>query len=218
MSSRALTNQFLVHACHGSMKCPCQESNLVYDLRRVACFRHTPETAFLTRRHRGGGLHFERCFTMRKRWESNPQGARALGRLPIGSRHHSGGSSVEAGNCFDNESNGSPPSVWEAANRSRFHTVPWFGGATSIYQRKARDSNPYLLNQESRVSSATRPTVSGCLPYSRLIATDIRGFKTNRLCHHTDRGGCRTYNFTRLSTWPLFLFAYSAYQVNCRPR
>ena len=25
-------------------KCPCQESNLVHDLRRVACLRHTPRT------------------------------------------------------------------------------------------------------------------------------------------------------------------------------
>ena len=25
-------------------KCPCQESNLVYDLRRVACVHHTPRT------------------------------------------------------------------------------------------------------------------------------------------------------------------------------
>lgn len=27
-----------------SIQCPCQESNLVYDLRRVACVHHTPRT------------------------------------------------------------------------------------------------------------------------------------------------------------------------------
>lgn len=31
-------------------------------------------------------------------------------------------------------------------------------------QRKARDSNPYLLYQKRLISNEFRPTVSGCLP------------------------------------------------------
>lgn len=35
-----------------SNQCPCQESNLVYDLRRVACVHHTPRTE-IKRHYRG---------------------------------------------------------------------------------------------------------------------------------------------------------------------
>jgi hypothetical protein len=49
------------------IKCPRQESNLVFDLRRVACIRHTPRTIITSTppRNRTSSCSFERCRALR---------------------------------------------------------------------------------------------------------------------------------------------------------
>lgn len=46
-------------------KCPRQESNLVYDLRKVACVRHTPRTTQVGTRKWESGTCFASAFRVR---------------------------------------------------------------------------------------------------------------------------------------------------------
>lgn len=84
---------------------------------------------------------------------------------------------------------------------------------------------------KNRVSTTARPTVSGSLPFVSELpcrtASGLAGTRTrisSMPCWHlpfgrralavpgggtSDRSGGRTHRITRLSTWPLFQFAYS---------
>lgn len=127
--------------------------------------------------------HQHRIRPQRKERESNPQGTRVLDRLPTGSRRQSGGPSVVP-YCLSVARPGFEPAVftfWPRLEAGCVSVSP-SGHVRSVIQAEGKGFEP-SSPVESRVSSAVRPTVSGCLPCSasgghRQIVTGLTGNRT----------------------------------------
>ncbi len=145
-----------------SIECPCQESNLVYDLRRVACVHHTPRTSFIARansilelmRHRASKYPAEESNLARllRRQSCVLHTRRAL-RYPVPHiprprlRRERRVERVESRQLLTSAF------VFSAPHSTH----------KSCAQRKARDSNPHD-QLAARFSKPARQALSGYLP------------------------------------------------------
>ena len=135
--------------------------------------------------HRESNPDFQTASLMSSRWTMSP----SLFSGPPGSR---------------------TPIAWLQARR---RTV---GPAARLFPRRSvRELNPaFLLTEEACRRNTYRPIIQmipdGIEPsLSWMSPRRLRRWTTGSCCS-SSRGGSRTHKFTRLSTSPLFLFAYPA--------